>query len=206
MALQHGRRRGFEPVRMAREIRARPTPMFGRVARQVHAVNRKHLAANEALLVTHGQDRDKDARDILAQRAHELRDRGEVRRALATERGEGHVLLAGPLDLTAAHNPLRVRQEHDLEQQRRWIGWRAGRVVLEPGIDLREVDRVVQPVIQRVLERSGQELPGQIHGGSPSAACRCTCSGPWRTLDSGAIRHQIRCQQHRHSRASFVST
>jgi len=89
MPLHHPRRRRFELLRLSREIGARATPVLGRIARQLHAIDREHFAPDQTLLITHRQDSGKHARDIGAQGADELRDRREVRRLVPAARSTG---------------------------------------------------------------------------------------------------------------------
>ena len=164
MPLQHRGRGQLQLGGLALEIRPRATAMLRRIARELHAVNRKHLAADQALCVTHGQDGREHARDVRTERAHELGDGREVRGTVSAEGDERHVLLTRPLDLPAAHDPLRVREQHHLEQQRGRIGRGARRIILKPRVEVRQVDRVLEQMIQRVLERAGQQLPRQVNG------------------------------------------
>ena len=83
MTLDERARGGFEFRRLAFEVRPRPAPPLGRVARELHAVDREHLAADEALRVADRNDRREHAGDVLAERAHEVRDRREVGRRVA---------------------------------------------------------------------------------------------------------------------------
>ena len=98
-----------------RELGARPAPVLRRITRQFHAIDRKHLAPDQPLPVADRQHRRKDLRDVVAERADKVRDGGEVRRGHAAERHERDVLLAHALDRAAADDPLRVREQHDLE-------------------------------------------------------------------------------------------
>ena len=128
--------------------------MLRRVTRQLHAVDRKHLAPDQPLPVADRQHRRKDLRDVVAERADKVRDGGEVRRGHAAQRHERHVLLAHPLNRPTAHNALRVREEHDLEQHGRWVRRRAGRVIAEASVEVRQIDVVIEQMIERVLERA----------------------------------------------------
>ena len=98
------------------------------------------------MCVAHREYGGKDPRDVVAQR------------------DEGHVLFTRAGNLPTADDSLRVREEHDLEQQRGRIGWCAGLVVLETRIEVRQIDGVIKQVIQRVLQRFRQQLSRQIHG------------------------------------------
>ena len=129
------------------------------IVREFDAIDRKHLAFNQPRRVAHREHGGEDPRDVVAQRAHELRDGGEVRRAIATQRDERHVFFARPGDLSAADDPLRIREQHDREEQRERVGGCAGLVVLEARIEVRQIDGLIEQMIQRVLERAGEPLP-----------------------------------------------
>jgi hypothetical protein len=116
MPLNHRARRQFQFGRLFFKVRPRPAPLLRRVARQFHAVDRRHLATNQAFRVAHREHAREHLRDILAQRADEARDRGKVRRLLATQRHERDVLLARALNTPTAHDALRVGEQHDLGQ------------------------------------------------------------------------------------------
>ena len=60
----------------------------------------------------------KHMRDVLAERADEVRDRREVRGRIAAQRDERHVLATRRLDRPAADDAVRVGDEDHLEQQR----------------------------------------------------------------------------------------
>jgi len=152
MTHEHRRRRGFQLGRLPLELGAGPTPLLRGIAGQLHPIDGKHLAPDQALLVADGQYGGEDPGDIVAQRAHEVRDRREVRRLVAAEGDERHVLLARPGDRAAADDPARVGEKHDLQQRRRGIGGRARRVILEAGVEVRQVDHPRQQMMQGVLE------------------------------------------------------
>ena len=67
------------------------------------------------------------------------------------------MLLARPLDRAAADDPLRVGEEHHLEQHRRRIRRGARRVVLKPRVEVREIELVIEQVVQR--HRAADALP-----------------------------------------------
>jgi hypothetical protein len=126
-----------------------------------------NIAPNQPFRVADRDHRAEHPRDVLAHRAHEVRDRGEMRRGVAAEGNERHVFLAGPFDPTAADDALRVGEEHYLQQQRWRIGRGPGRVIAKARIKRGQIDRVIEQVMQRMLERPGQQLPPQIHGQEP---------------------------------------
>ena len=49
------------------------------MARQLHAVDGEHFAADQPLSVAERHDRRNDRRDVLAQRTDDVRDRREAR-------------------------------------------------------------------------------------------------------------------------------
>jgi hypothetical protein len=164
MALQHGHRRDFELGGLPFEVHPRPTPMLGRVAGELHAIDGEHLAPDQPLGVADRDHRSEHPRDVRAQRAHEVRDRREMRTGIAAQGNEPHMLATGPLDPAAAHAPLGVREEHHLQDHRRRIRRGACLVVPKARIKCGQIDRVIEQMIQRMLERPWQQLPREIHG------------------------------------------
>lgn len=122
MPREHLLRRALHLGGLAFEVGAAPTPLLRRVARQLHAIDGKHLAPNEALAVAHRQDGREDRRDLVAQRADEVGNRREVGPGVTAQRDERDVVLAGLGDGTAAHDPPRVREQDHAEQHRGRIG------------------------------------------------------------------------------------
>ena len=173
-----------------------PLKRLRRVARERDAIDGKHLAADQALVVTDGEDRREHAGDVVVERADERRDRGERGGAVAAERDEGHVLLAGALDAATADDALRVREQHHLQQHRGRIRRGPGRVVPEAGVEMRQVDLVVEQMIQRMLERPGQELPRQVDGQEARVRIDVFVAGHVGGLDGTAPGLHIRCSGH----------
>ena len=91
--LQHRRGGGLHLLGPLRELGPCAAPMLGRIARQLHPINREHLPPDQPLSVTHCEHRRKHVGNVVAERAHEVRDGGEMRRGHATQRHERHVLL-----------------------------------------------------------------------------------------------------------------
>lgn len=100
-------------LRLPLEVRAGTTPMLGRITRQLHAVDRKHLASDEPLSIADREHGRKDRRDLIPQPADEVRDGGEVRPRVTAQGNERDLLLAGPRDGPTADDPTRVSEEHD---------------------------------------------------------------------------------------------
>jgi len=78
--IEHRLGRGFQFLRALRELGARAAPMFRSVAWQLHPINREHLAPDQPLAVAHREHGRKHLRDVVAERADEMGDGGEVRR------------------------------------------------------------------------------------------------------------------------------
>ena len=85
---QHRLRRRFELVGLANEIRARAAALLGRMARQLHAIDREHLATDQALSIADQERLGEDLRDLVAQRADEACDGREVGLAVAGQGDE----------------------------------------------------------------------------------------------------------------------
>jgi hypothetical protein len=64
-------------------------------------------------------------------------------------------LAARALDPAAAHDAVRVGTEDDLQQHRRRVGRRAGRVIPKAGIEARQINRVLEQVMAGVLKGAG---------------------------------------------------
>ena len=69
------------------------------------------------------------------------------------------MLAAGALDTARTDNALAVGEQDDLEQQAGRIGRCTAAVVGVTGIEVAQVEFVVNQGFQRLLERSGQKLP-----------------------------------------------
>ncbi len=59
---------------------------------------------------------------------------------------------------------MRIRRQHDFEEQGGRIRWSAGGIVPESRIEGAEIDGVLQEMVDRMLERAGEELPRQVDG------------------------------------------
>ena len=56
----------------------------------------------------------------------------------------------------AAHDALGIGEGYHLEQHGRRVRRRAGRVILEPRVEVGQIHFVIKQVIERVLERAEQ--------------------------------------------------
>ena len=110
MPLQHDMRGRFEFLRMAHELSTGAAALLRRMALQCHAIDRKHLAADQPLPITDRDHRREHVRGLVADRTDELRDRRAVRRLIAAQRDERHVLGARPRDRPTTHDAARIRE------------------------------------------------------------------------------------------------
>lgn len=102
--------------------------------------------------------------DLIAQGADEICKGSKVRHAVAGQGDAENVLTTGASDAATADNALRVGQQHDLEHHGRRVGAGAGHVVPVAGIETRQIDLAIDPVVQRMLEGAGKQLPLKIAG------------------------------------------
>ncbi len=65
-------------LRLPHRLRARPTPLLARMTPRLHAIDGEHLTADQPVAVAEHHDRREDGRDLVADGAHEMRDRREV--------------------------------------------------------------------------------------------------------------------------------
>ena len=142
----------------------RAAALLARVRGQLHAVDREQLLADQAQPIAGHQHLLEQHRNVVAQLAHELRDVSVARRRVARDRDERDVLTAGPFDRSAADQTAAVGQQHDLQHHPRVVGRGAGLVVVEPGVERREVQLVVHEPVERELERAWLDLLAQHHG------------------------------------------
>lgn len=163
-----------------------------RVSRELHAVDREHLAPDQTLRIADGGHAPEHVRDVGAERANEVRDRGEVRRVIAAERDERDVLTTRLGDRAAADEAVGVRDEDDLEEERRRVRGGAGGVVPEAGIEGREIDGVVEQVVHGVREGAGEELAREVDGEEARIRVDVLVAGHGRGSGRG---QQQRCRQ-----------
>jgi hypothetical protein len=164
VAREHALHGGLHLLRLVLELGARAAALLGGVAGQLHAVDGKHLAPDQTLRVADQEHLLEHFANQLVQARDEGGDGGEVRAGVAAQGNEGDVLAARAFDGPAGDDATRVRQPHELEQHARRVGTRAGVVVVEARVEATEVDLVIEQVVQRMLERSGQQLRLKVHG------------------------------------------
>ena len=130
-------------------------------------------------------------RDVIAERADKVGNCRDMRGDHAAEGHERHVFLAQPLNRPTAYDALRVREEDHLEQHRRRIRRRAGGVVPKPGVDVHQIDGVLERVVQRVLEGTRQQLEGEVDRDELRVGGQRLVAGHEAVLDSGVAVTQL---------------
>lgn len=88
---------------------------------------------------------------------------------IAGQCNEGHLFETGLSDGATGDEATRVGKQHHLEQHRGWIGRGSGEVVTEAGIEMREVNLVIEKMVQSMLEGASDQLLFQ-HDGQQSLA------------------------------------
>lgn len=134
------------------------------VGRQLDAVDGEHLAPDESLPVADHQDLGKELGHRVAQAGDERGQRREVRLAVARDGDEQDILAARRLHLAAADDATAVGQQYDLDERGGIEGGGAFEVVLVTGMEVREVELVIDQVAKRVFKTAGEHLPVEIDG------------------------------------------
>ena len=157
---QHHRGCGFELPGLTLKIGTGAALGLRRIARQLDAIDRKHLAPDQTLTVADEEHLREDARDVFAQGADETGDGGEVRCTVPGQRNKGHLLPARARDGPAADDAPRVGEQHHLEQHRRRIRRGPRIIVAIACIETGQIEIVIKQPIERMLECPRQQLPG----------------------------------------------
>jgi len=135
MPRQHELRCGFQFACLSFKVGTGTASRFGGIARQFHAINGKHFAPDQALLVAQAEYLTEDAGDVVTQCLDKPGKGGEVRPTVAGQGDEGDVFAAGALDVAAADDALRVGKQDHFEQHGGRIGCSTCFVVAEPRIE-----------------------------------------------------------------------
>ena len=137
--------------------------LFAGVGGELDAVDGEHVAPDQALGVTGHQDLAKERFDLYAQAANELGNVGVAGLAVTADGDELHVAQAGLFNSAARYQPLAVRQQDDLEHDARVVGTGADFVILELGIHAREVEFVIDQIVQCKCETARNDLFTEHH-------------------------------------------
>jgi hypothetical protein len=156
VTLEHHGGSRFQLRPLLLEVRPRAALALARIARQLHSVDGEHLLTDQALALANANHCGKDLLDVLLTAADEICNRREVRGTVTTQGHERHVVAAGALDSPAAHNALRIGEQHHLQQHRRRVGRRAPQIIVVVCVEVRQIQLVVDQVAQGVLECSWQ--------------------------------------------------
>jgi hypothetical protein len=133
--------------RLAHEVPALAALGLRGVGRQLHPVDGEHLTPNEPLALTDHEHLGEHFCHRLAQAAHKRAQRAVVRLAIPRKRDELHVVAARPFHAARAHDPMRVGQQHDLEQDPGLVGRSAHLIVAIARLNLGQVDLVIEQVV-----------------------------------------------------------
>ena len=101
--------------------------------------------------------------DVLLSLADKGCNRGEVRGAVAAQGHECHVIAAGALDAAVADYPEGVGKKYNLQEHRRRIGLGARDIVAVVGVEMREIQLLVQQMAQGMLKCDWKQLATQVH-------------------------------------------
>jgi len=96
-----------------------------------------------------------------------------MRTAVAAQGDEGHLFAAGPLDATAVDDVSRKSEQHHLQKHRRRIRRGTRRVVAKPRIEARQIDLVLEQVIQGVSKVPGNNCCARSTGSNRGLVSMC---------------------------------
>lgn len=135
MAFEHLLCLRFELCRLSFELGPGAAFSLAGVARQLHAVDGEHLAADQTLHIADERDRRERVGDFVAETANETCNRGEVRSRIPGQGDEGDVFSTGAFDRSAADDAAAVGKQDQLEQDSGRVSGSAGVVVAVAGIE-----------------------------------------------------------------------
>jgi len=122
VAGQHDLSRRFEFLGLSGKISTGAAFGFTGVAREFDAINREHLASDQALPVAEVDHLGEELGDVFAQSGDKGGDGRKVRGAVTGERDEADVFSAQPLNPPAADDAFGVGAQDVLEQHSRRVG------------------------------------------------------------------------------------
>ncbi len=176
--------RPLQPLGAMQQLGVGAAPLLAGVGRQLDAVDGEHLTPDQPEPIAGEQDLGEQRPDLLAQLAHELGDVGVAGLGIATDGDELDVVQAGLLDAAAGDQPPAIGQQHDLEHDARVVGAGAHLIVAKARIERREVQFVIDQVVQREFEAAGLDLFTEHHGQQPWVAVYRLVSGHAQLLYS----------------------
>ena len=182
MAAQHMADGLIQLGGLACKISPGPAPLLACVRRELAPINGKHLLADQVHGIADQQHLPEQVDYLLVHGGDEIGNGGEMRSSISGQGHEDHVFPAGLLDLAAGHYPAGVGIEHDLEQDAGIIGWRSALIVTEAGIEDREVQFVINQMIEGVFKGAGQDLAVKMDGDELALGV-----GVWLVTRHGAI-------------------
>ena len=97
-------------------------------------------------------------------------------------------------------------EEHNLQQHGGRIRGRAGRVVPEARVEMRQIDGVVEQMTQRVLERAGEQLAREVDGQELRIRIEGLIAGHDGCSTAGGIGCTFHASNTHHDASSSVST
>jgi hypothetical protein len=102
--------------------------------------------------------------DLLVHGGNEFGNSSEMGPGISGERHEDYVLLAGPFDLPAGDDASGVGVEYNLEKDSGIVGGGSGDIVLKTFIKAGEVQLMINEMVQRIFEGTGENLLGKMNG------------------------------------------
>ena len=133
-------------------------PLPQGIGRQLAAIDGEHFPADELHVVADQQHFQKQWRNFLGHGRDEIGNGREVGLAIGRQRHEHHILMAAALDLAARSDAARIGEQDDLEQNGRMPGWRTACIVMVTIIEDRQIEFVVDEMVERMLERAREDL------------------------------------------------
>src|SRR6185295_6564325 len=100
----------------------------------------------------------KERDDLPVQAGNKIGDGGEVGPGVGRQRHEDNILLAALRDLPAGSNPSGVGIQNDLQQDGWIISRRTELIIVVASLEYRQVNLLVDEIVERVLEGPRQNL------------------------------------------------
>lgn len=158
MPFDHGLGGLFHLLGLAQEVGAGAASGLAGIARQLDPIDGEHLAANQALPVADHEYLGEQLGGQVAHVGDELREGGEVWLTVAGDGHEQHMVAAGRFHLATADNAAAVGEQDDFQQHGRVVGRCALEAVAIAGVEVGEIQFVIDQIAQGVLEGAGQQL------------------------------------------------